>query len=138
VLIDTAGMGPRDVRLSEQLAALQLGASRARVMLTLPAQGEGHALEEIVRSFAIVNPAACILTKVDEAASLGAVISTTLRHKLKIAYLCTGQRVPEDLHAAHRRKVWFIRVAMKLKDRAPPAPDESYLARNFGRASAHA
>jgi flagellar biosynthesis protein FlhF len=138
VLIDTAGMGPRDVRLSEQLAALQLGASRARVMLTLPAQGEGHALEEIVRSFAIVNPAACILTKVDEAASLGAVISTTLRHKLKIAHLCTGQRVPEDLHAAHRRKVWFIRVAMKLKERAPPPADERYLARNFGRASAHA
>jgi len=138
VLIDTAGMGPRDVRLSQQLAALQLGAARARVLLTLPAQGEGHALEEIVRSFASVNPAACILTKVDEAASLGAVISTTLRHKLKIAYLCTGQRVPEDLHSAHRRKVWFIRIAMKLKESAPPRANDGYLARNFGRASAHA
>jgi flagellar biosynthesis protein FlhF len=138
VLIDTAGMGPRDVRLSQQLAALQLGAARARVLLTLPAQGEGHALEEIVQSFASVHPSACILTKVDEAASLGAVISTTLRHKLKIAYLCTGQRVPEDLHAAHRRKVWFIRVAMKLKERVPPRPNDGYLARNFGRATAHA
>jgi len=138
VLIDTAGMGPRDVRLSQQLAALQLGAARARVLLTLPAHGEGHALEEIVRSFASANPAACILTKVDEAASLGAVISTTLRHKLKIAYLCTGQRVPEDLHSAHRRKVWFIRIAMKLKEGVPPRANEGYLARNFGRASAHA
>jgi flagellar biosynthesis protein FlhF len=138
VLIDTAGMGPRDVRLSEQLAALQLGAARARVLLALPAQGEGHALEEIVRSFASVKPAACILTKVDEAASLGAVISTTLRHKLKIAYLCTGQRVPEDLHAAHHRKVWLIRVAMKLREKAPPRPNDGYFARNFGRASAHA
>jgi flagellar biosynthesis protein FlhF len=138
VLIDTAGMGPRDVRLSEQLAALQLGAARARVMLALPAQGEGHALEEIVRSFASVNPAACILTKVDEAASLGAVISTTLRHKLPIAYLCTGQRVPEDLHAAHQRKVWLIKVAMKLKERMPTHPNEAYLAKNFGRASVHA
>jgi flagellar biosynthesis protein FlhF len=108
------------------------------VLLTLPAQGEGHALEEIVRSFASVNPAACILTKVDEAASLGAVISTTLRHKLKIAYLCTGQRVPEDLHLAHKRKVWFVRVAVKLKERVPAQPNDSYLARNFGRASAHA
>jgi flagellar biosynthesis protein FlhF len=138
VLIDTAGMGPRDVRLSEQLAALQLGASRARVLLTLPAQGEGHALEEIVRSFASVKPVACILTKVDEAASLGAVISTTLRHKLRIAYLCTGQRVPEDLHAAHERRVWLIRTALKLKEGAPPRIDESYYARNFGRAAAHA
>src|ERR1019366_7842717 len=35
VLIDTAGMGPRDVRLSEQLAALQLGAPRARAVVAL-------------------------------------------------------------------------------------------------------
>ena len=139
VLIDTAGMGPRDVRLSEQLAALQLGAARARVLLALPAQGEGQALEDIVRSFARVSPAACILTKVDEAASLGAVISTTLRHKLKIAYLCTGQRVPEDLHAAHQRRVWLIRVALKLKERANPVRvTDAYYARHFGGAPAHA
>jgi flagellar biosynthesis protein FlhF len=137
VLIDTAGMGPRDVRLTEQLAALHLGASRARVLLALPAQGEGHALEEIVRSFAKVSPAACILTKVDEAASLGAVISTTLRHKLPIAYLCNGQRVPEDLHAAHERRVWLVRSALKLKEDAPPRVSDGYYANNFGRARAH-
>ncbi len=136
ILIDTAGMGPRDVRLTEQLAALQLGAARARVMLALPAQGEGHALEEIVQAFARVAPAACILTKVDEAASLGAVISTTLRHKLKIAYVCDGQRVPEDLHIAHQKRVWLVRAALKLKSDAPPR-DEAHYARTFGRARAH-
>ncbi len=138
ILIDTAGMGPRDVRLTEQLAALQLGAARARVLLALPAQGEGHALEEIVQAFARLTPAACILTKVDEAASLGAVISTTLRHRLKIAYVCDGQRVPEDLHAAHQRRVWLVRTALQLKQRRQPARDEAFLARNFGRARAHA
>jgi flagellar biosynthesis protein FlhF len=138
ILIDTAGMGPRDVRLSEQLAALQLGAARAQVLLALPAQGEGHALEEIVRAFARVSPTACILTKVDEAASLGAVISTTVRHKLKIAYLCDGQRVPEDLHSAHQRRIWLVRAAQQLKERAPPRGNDGYYARNFGRGRAHA
>jgi flagellar biosynthesis protein FlhF len=138
ILIDTAGMGPRDVRLTEQLAALQLGAARARVLLALPAQGEGHALEEIVQAFAKLTPVACILTKVDEAASLGAVISTTLRHQLKIAYVCDGQRVPEDLHAAHQRRVWLVRAALKLKEGRPPLRDEAYYVRNFGRAPAHA
>jgi len=137
ILIDTAGMGPRDVRLTEQLAALQLGASRARVLLALPAQGEGHALEEIVQAFARVAPAACILTKVDEAASLGAALSTALRHKLKIAYVCDGQRVPEDLHAAHQKRVWLVRAALQLAERRPPKRDEAYLVRNFGRAPAH-
>src|SRR5580698_4720966 len=138
VLIDTAGMGPRDIRLTEQLAALQLGAARARVLLALPAQGEGHALDEIVQAFARVTPVACILTKVDEAASLGAVISTTLRHRLKIAYVCDGQRVPEDLHAAHQKRVWLVRTALQLKERRPAVRDEAYYARNFGRARAHA
>jgi flagellar biosynthesis protein FlhF len=137
VLIDTAGMGPRDVRLSEQLAALQFGAARAEVLLALPAQAEGHALDEIVKAFKSLSPAACVLTKVDEAASLGAVLSATLRHRLKIAYVCDGQRVPEDLHAAHLRRVWLVRTALKLKERRPPL-DESYYVRNFGRTAAHA
>jgi flagellar biosynthesis protein FlhF len=138
VLIDTAGMGPRDVRLNEQLAALARGARGAQFMLALPAQGEGLALEEIIRAFAPVNPTACILTKVDEAASLGAVLSTTLRHKLKIAYLCNGQRVPEDVHSAHHRRVWLVRAAHELTRRAPRRRDAAYYARNFGRATAHA
>src|SRR3984885_12037927 len=138
ILIDTAGMGPRDVRLTEQLAALKLGAARARVLLALPAQGEGHALEEIVRAFARVTPAACILTKVDEAASLGAAISAVLRYKLKIAYVCDGQRVPEDLHAAHQKRVSLIRTALLLKDRVPRTRNEAALARTFGRVAAHA
>jgi flagellar biosynthesis protein FlhF len=137
ILIDTAGMGTRDARLAEQLAVLKQGAPRARILLALPAQSEGHALEEIVQAFAPLNPVACILTKVDEAASLGAVISTTLRHRLKIAYVCDGQRVPEDMHAAHQKRVSLIRTALSLKEGRPIVRDEAYLARNFGRGSAH-
>jgi len=70
-----------------------------------------------VQAFARVAPEACVITKVDEAASLGAVISTTLRHKLKIAYICDGQRVPEDLHAAHQKRVWLVRAAVNEASR---------------------
>jgi flagellar biosynthesis protein FlhF len=138
ILIDTAGMGPRDVRLMEQLATLKYGASRARVLLALPAQAEGQALDEIVCAFVRIKPAACVLTKVDEAASLGAAISTVLRHHLKIAYVCNGQRVPEDLHASHLKRIWLVRAALELGQRSPAARDAGYLARNFGRAAAHA
>jgi flagellar biosynthesis protein FlhF len=138
ILIDTAGMGPRDVRLTGQLATLKHAAPRARVLLALPAQADGQALDEIVCAFVRIKPAACILTKVDEAASLGPVISTVLRHKLKIAYLCDGQRIPEDLHASHVKRVWLVRSAQQLKENVPTRRDEAYLARNFGRASAHA
>jgi flagellar biosynthesis protein FlhF len=137
VLIDTAGMGPRDVRLTEQLAALKLGAARAKVLLALPAQGEGHALEEIVQAFTRVSPEACIVTKVDEAASLGGVLSVTIRHKLNIAYICDGQNVPEDMHAARDLRIWLVRAALRMKKRTPRVRDEAYLARTFGRVHAH-
>jgi len=137
ILIDTAGMGPRDVRLTEQLAALKYGASRARVLLALPAQAEGQALDEIVCAFVRVKPSACVLTKVDEAASLGPAISTVLRHKLKIAYICDGQRVPEDLHASHLKRIWLVRSALELGQRSPTARDDAYFARNFGGVAAH-
>jgi flagellar biosynthesis protein FlhF len=138
ILIDTAGMGPRDARLAAQLAALQLGAPGARVLLTLPAHGESQALDEVVRAYAPSKPVACILTKVDEAASLGSVISATLRHRLKIAYVCDGQKVPEDMHAAHQRRVWLVQAALKRKDGKPPVRDEAYYVRNFGGARPHA
>ncbi len=139
VLIDTAGVGPRDARLAEQLATLRQGAPRAHVMLALPAQGEGHALQEITTAFASLAPKACILTKVDEAASFGAAMSTAIRHRLPIAYLCNGQRVPEDVHSAYQRRVWLVRAAKKFRERRGPVRDEGCLARQFARGElAHA
>jgi flagellar biosynthesis protein FlhF len=137
VLIDTAGMAPRDIRLPDQLSALQQGASRARVLLALPAQGEVHALEQIVRAFADLAPVASIITKVDEAASLGPALTMTLRHKLPIAYLCDGQRVPEDLHLASAKSVWLIRTAIELAENAD-SPSDDYFPRHFGKEYAHA
>jgi flagellar biosynthesis protein FlhF len=138
ILIDTAGMDPRDPRLAGQLTALQIGAPGARVLLTLPAHAESQALDQAVRAFAPSKPVACILTKVDEAASLGPVISMTLRHRLKIAYVCDGKKVPQDMHAAHQRRVWLVQAALKRKEANPPVRDEAYYVRNFGGARPHA
>jgi flagellar biosynthesis protein FlhF len=139
VLIDTAGVGPRDARLGEQLALLRQGAPRADVMLALPAQGEGHALQEITAAFAPLKPRACILTKVDEAASFGAALSTAVRHRLPIAWLCNGQRVPEDVHSAWQRRVWLVRAARQFKERRRPARDDGQRAQQaVRRETAHA
>lgn len=138
VLIDTAGMGQRDPRIPEQLESLRLGLGGARVLLALPAGGEARALDETVRVFGRIAPAACVLTKIDEAASLGAALSAVLRRNLPIAWLCDGQRVPEDLHAAEARRLWLVRTALVLRERAPALRDDRYMASHFGRVHAHA
>ncbi len=66
------------------------------------------------------------------------MISAALRHRLQIAYVCDGQRVPEDLHAAHDKRVWLVRAALALKERAVPLRTEAFLAAHLGRGAAHA
>jgi flagellar biosynthesis protein FlhF len=142
ILIDTAGLGQRDAKLVEQLAAVTRGAGQAKVLLALPAHGESHALDETVRAYSAAQPVACVLTKVDEAASLGGALSAVLRHKLPIAYVCDGQRVPEDLHAAHNRRLWLVSAALQLQETlrrgTPERTDTSYLARRYTAGASHA
>jgi flagellar biosynthesis protein FlhF len=138
VLVDTAGMSQRDTRIPEQLDSLRLGLGGARVLLALPAGAEARAVDEIVRMYGRIAPESCVLTKIDESASLGAAFSTVLRRSLPISYLCDGQRVPEDLHDAERKRLWLVRTALDLRQRHAPPPDESFMAKNFGRTQLHA
>jgi flagellar biosynthesis protein FlhF len=138
VLIDTAGMSRRDLRLAEQLGALARHGERIRILLALAANTELAALDDTVRIFAPVKPRACILTKVDEAASLGAALSTVIRHRLPIAHVTDGQRVPEDIHAGATRRVWLVRLAAKLREQSGRVPDEAILAKHFGKVAVNA
>jgi flagellar biosynthesis protein FlhF len=138
VLIDTAGMSRLDLRLAEQLQSLAKHGERIRILLALAANTELAALEDSVRLFAALKPQACVLTKVDEAGSLGAALSTVIRHQLPIAHLTDGQRVPEDIHAGLARRVWLVRTALKLRERSGRVPDEAVLARHFGKVAVNA
>jgi flagellar biosynthesis protein FlhF len=141
VLIDTAGMSPRDERLATQFAMLSAPAARRpiRTLLTLAANAEHLALDEIARSYATARPEAILLTKLDEAASLGPALSVAIRRKLPLAQLCDGQRVPQDLHAAPAKRVWLVKSAWKLAERAGAAAeaDDDYMAEHFGRVARH-
>jgi flagellar biosynthesis protein FlhF len=100
VLIDTAGMGQRDIRLSAQLNLLRTTPTPVRSCLVLSAAAQFAALEETVRAFSPAAPQSCIVTKVDETTSLGGVLSVAARHRLPFGYVSDGQRVPEDLRPA--------------------------------------
>jgi flagellar biosynthesis protein FlhF len=106
VLIDTAGMSQRDIRLTEQLNTL-MRSSRVdiRSYLVLSATSQMHVLQEAVRHFQKVNLSGCIFTKLDECLSLGEIISIAIQNRLPIGYLTNGQRVPEDIRVANAHKM---------------------------------
>ncbi|HAW93110.1 MULTISPECIES: flagellar biosynthesis protein FlhF [unclassified Arsukibacterium] len=101
ILIDTAGMSQRDVRLAEKLASL-VHNSRVKIKsyLVLSATAQARVMQETVLQFKRISLAGCIFTKLDECLSLGEVINVAIQNALPVSYLTNGQRVPEDLVVA--------------------------------------
>lgn len=121
VLIDTAGMSQRDLRLSEQFALIQAGSSTIKSYIVLAATTREAGIAEILHAYAPVRPHGCILTKVDEATGIGGVLSQLIEHRLPVAYMSDGQRVPEDLYAARAHRL--VSRCVALMRRARPAAE---------------
>lgn len=137
VLIDTAGMGQRDARLAEQLGLLMGGRKPLRTFLTLASNTQQSALEQSMHAFKQVNPEGCIITKVDEAASLGGVFSALIRQGLPLAFITDGQRVPEDMHLPRTQAL--VNRAVNMSQQFAIGHTEQYMALSLGglRADAH-
>lgn len=102
VLIDTIGMSQRDQMVAEQVAMLAGSGANVQRLLCLNATSTNETLNEVVRAYQGSGLAGCIMTKMDEAASIGNVLDVVIRQKLNMYYVSNGQRVPEDLHLADR------------------------------------
>jgi flagellar biosynthesis protein FlhF len=102
VLIDTVGVSQRDQMVTEQVAMLSETGANVKRLLCLNSTSTNETLNEVVRAYQGSGLAGCIMTKMDEAASIGNVLDVVIRQKLRLFYISNGQRVPEDLHLADR------------------------------------
>ncbi len=114
LLIDTAGFAPSDPRTREAQALDAMGVRRLAV---ISANQQGAAIEQVMARFG-QGAAACILTKLDETPQPGAALDSLIRHRLPLAYISGGQRVPEDLHVANAS--YLIDRALKGGQLATP------------------
>ncbi len=99
VLIDTAGMAPRDRRLADSLGRLGDVEGLKRV-LVLSANMQLQVMRDAVRFFGGEALCGVALTKLDECPGLGAAVSALIESGLPALWLSEGQRVPEDLKLA--------------------------------------
>ncbi|MBR7745409.1 flagellar biosynthesis protein FlhF [Undibacterium baiyunense] len=113
VLIDTVGVSQRDKMVTQQVAMLSGSGANVKRLLCLNATSTGETLTEVVRAYRGEGLSGCILTKLDEAATIGGALDIALRQKLNLYYVASGQRVPEDLHIAN--KEYLVDRAFKLK-----------------------
>jgi len=135
VLIDTAGMSQTDVRLSEQFHKLQHGSPEIRPYLVLSANTQLAALNETIKNFTRAKLAGAIITKIDESASLGGIITASIRHNLPLSYCGTGQRVPEDLQQAKTHRL--VSKAVSLMQNYAEQVDKETLAFRYNHLINH-
>jgi flagellar biosynthesis protein FlhF len=129
VLIDTAGASPRDPDLARRLRLMNQQQSKIETSLVIPASIQAGAIEEAMKLFAVAQPSSCVITKVDEAVSLGGVLSSLVRHKLPVAYISDGQRVPEDLQPA--RAHGLVSRAVEIASRNGATADDEVMQRRI-------
>ncbi|MGB0936608.1 MAG: flagellar biosynthesis protein FlhF [Colwellia sp.] len=122
VLIDTAGMGQRDLRLSNHLSTLVTSTMvKVRNYLVLSATSQHQVMQENVEHFKKIPLSACIYTKLDESVSIGELLSISIQNGLPLAYLTDGQKVPEDIKVANTEKLVHLADNMTNKLRSNDA-----------------
>ncbi|WP_213876007.1 flagellar biosynthesis protein FlhF [Pseudomonas sp. dw_358] len=127
ILIDTAGLQASDPALRMQLESLAGRGIRARNYLVLATTSQKQVLTAAYHSYKRCGLAGCILTKLDETASLGEVLSLAISTELPVAYLTDGPRIPDDLHLPRRHQLVSRAVNVQMQEE----PSEEAMADMF-------
>ena len=130
VLVDTAATTPRGEAAEAQSDALAALRGIATIVLTLPATSQAATLRQAAARYVRLGATACIATRLDEATSLGGLLSAVIAAGLPLAYVTEGTRLPDDLRPA--RAAEMVALAVMLAERHGAAADEELLARRIG------
>lgn len=101
ILVDTAGFRHGDPLLRDQLKILDTCSSMKRV-LVMSCNSQWQTLKASTHAYASKTRDidACVLTKLDETASLGEVLSVVMQKGIPVAYTTDGQEIPKDISCA--------------------------------------
>lgn len=112
ILIDTVGVSQRDQMVTEQIALLSSPHFHIKKLLCLNSTNTNETLTDVIRAYRGRGIDGCILTKLDEAATIGSALDVIIREKLQLYFVANGQRVPEDLIAPNKQ--YLVHRAFKL------------------------
>ena len=121
ILIDTAGFRHGDARLKSQLSQLDDNPQVKR-LLVLSSLSQLQTLKASIHAYQPrQNIDACVISKLDEATSLGEAISALIEHQLGVAYVTDGQEIPRDIQQANSRNLVAnaVSIAKRMTHQEP-------------------
>jgi flagellar biosynthesis protein FlhF len=99
LLLDTAGRSPADDVARDMFKVLS-GRPDVRTHLVIAANTPRDLASRVFDRFEDARPSRVVITKLDEAESLGTLVPVLRERRLPISYVGTGQNVPGDLERA--------------------------------------
>jgi flagellar biosynthesis protein FlhF len=112
VLLDTAGRSPHDEVKIQELKSFLEEARADEVHLVLSTTTGASSLEKTAKQFAAAGTTHLILTKLDEAASLGNLLPLIRSSRLPLSYVTDGQSVPDDIAPAESARLARVILGM--------------------------
>lgn len=100
VLIDTAGLNASDRGWQEQMNELAQSRHPIQTYLLMAATSQPRIMKSTWHLYKMMGLTGCILTKLDEALTLGEALDFAVESRLPVAYYTDGQKIPQDLHRA--------------------------------------
>lgn len=127
ILIDTPGCGQFDSAIEQQIGLLSgLQEHSVETHLILPATMQEAAIHETVSQYEALKPAACIITKTDEATRLGTVVGAMIERHLPVSFVCHGQQIPDHIYFADKLRLTNQILEMFNKAISPEMSNEAF------------
>lgn len=127
ILIDTAGLPASDPMLAMQLESLSSRKLSIRNYLVLAATSQAQVLKSAWHAYRRCGLAGCIITKLDEAVSMGEVLGMAIGQGLAVAYTTDGPRIPDDIQVSRSHQL----VSRAVRMQNPDEPGEDAMARLY-------
>ena len=104
-IVATRRRSQRDDLQMSEIYQLFGGEDGIDIYLTLSATTKDSDLNEITSRFSEIPLGGLVFTKLDESTVFGPIFNHAIRFKTPIAYLTTGQKVPEDIETATKERL---------------------------------
>jgi flagellar biosynthesis protein FlhF len=123
ILIDTAGIGPHEVKQREQLRALLSTAVVDEVQVVLDGRTSYDHMLDIIEVCDGEQPRRLLLSKMDEAMHPGAALSAAIAGTMQSSFFTTGPAIPGGISPGDLRRLvdWVVGRCP-----SPFAPDGSH------------
>lgn len=105
IFIDTTGRSQQNQKHLKEINEYISNAGADSVFLVQNATANSSTFRQVMDNFAFIKPTALVLTRLDEAAAIGEIITVLNEKPLPMIYFSNGQQIPEDIEPASKSRL---------------------------------